>query len=135
MRRVRSQRRVMHVGKVKAWNQWCEAVETVNAQRALMTRTLQRALDAKLHAAWVKWTDLSAARRRMRNVMAVRAPTHRRTLCLHARTPVPVSTLCRVPPALPQVVADACMRARDITCLSCVVRSCTVPSLTCVRSV
>ena len=45
-------RRILNLERVQAWNTWQAGVEAVTAQRDLMTRCLQRAVDFQLHAAW-----------------------------------------------------------------------------------
>ena len=45
------------------------SVQDLAAQRALMTKCLARAIDAKLYGSWDKWAGLAAEFRRLRSVI------------------------------------------------------------------
>ena len=65
-----SQRRVINSGLVSAWNAWTGHADAERENRALMTRCIQRALDAQLHGAWDKWAEVTAQLQQMRGVLA-----------------------------------------------------------------
>ena len=67
--RLPLQRRIINLEKVKLWNTWQGRCDQLRADRQLMTRCLQKAVDAQLHGAWRAWRDGSAERSSLRGLM------------------------------------------------------------------